>query len=76
MTPQEILDQEGFLIYLSTLAVAHGAVVVNGDLKSMVAFGTKLVVIGEVTRAEALEWAARVRCNIMPARHYYKVIAE
>ena len=76
MTPQKALDQEGFLIFSAAWPRSNGAVVVNTDPFSAVEVGTKLVVIGEVTEAEARAWGRRVNFTFIPGAHYYKVIAE
>lgn len=74
MTPQELLEKDGFLLFGTFEAKLPGDIVwVNN--RNMVA-DCKLVVVGPIDEAEAQRIAHRNK-KIMPkARFYYRVIAE
>lgn len=79
MTPQEILEQEGFIVWSSMFPLRKGEVVTEAYNDGLVPRGTKAVITEEITLAEAKKWAARTGNGPGPpawAMHFYKAIAE
>lgn len=76
MTPQESLDQEGFLSFSANRELPLGSIVHNFDSRSFVKSDVALVVIGRLSSEEARAWCNRTGHLLVPARFHYKVIAE
>lgn len=80
MTAQEIVDDEGFIILGSRRALSLGAVepFCDSDWPEFIPHGTKVVIVGEVTREEADAHWMRI-CGERTESwwpYFYKVIAE
>ena len=78
LTAQEVLDMDGYIVYLSDNDYSIGSVVEN-HRGTKVPTGTKLVVIGTLTRKEGLAQARRAGWSTRNWEYYdkfYKVVVE
>jgi hypothetical protein len=77
---QEIFEREGYLVLWSTVPQKIGEVAEVTESEQLIEKGTKLVVIGTVTRAEAVRYLRRNRLmEDLPFHQWpylYKVVAE
>ena len=72
MKPQELMDRDGFLIYCSLTDRRIGEVVrADGGMTT-----EPLVIIGQISRDDAREYARRNRVALADRNFYYKAIAE
>jgi hypothetical protein len=79
LTAQEILDQEGYVVWQSPYPLEIGTVADEPFEDGICPKGQKVHIQAEISLAEAIAWARRCGAAVTPrtgCKYFYKAIAE